>query len=356
MVEAGGIPLGKTNLPDFALWWETDNLVFGRPRTRGISTGRPAARAAVKLRRSRQASRRSVSVATWAASIRLPAHYCGIVGLKPTHGLVPLTGHWPDTLQRFMHVGPACPLGRGRRSALSLTAGADGRGSVRPAGAGSPAPRGRPPAWRASRGAPDRGFRPGRAGGGADRRAGGRAHSRARSLGGIRPFPALEAARLGHDDDDALRRRGRRLSRSNHRREARRAPSRAPDAPRRAGAPRRVRRRRGGGRGAAPGHRSVLPRARRSAVPDRAESGARARRGSRSRSPARTTPRDAMRATIPCDVTGSPALAVPFSFSEDGLPIGVQLVGRRFEDERVLAAGHGARGCQRGSRGRRPAL
>jgi aspartyl-tRNA(Asn)/glutamyl-tRNA(Gln) amidotransferase subunit A len=46
-----------------------------------------------------------------------------------------------------------------------------------------------------------------------------------------------------------------------------------------------------------------------------------------------------MRATIPFDLTGSPALTVPFARSRDGLPIGVQFVGRRFEDETVLRAG-----------------
>jgi Asp-tRNA(Asn)/Glu-tRNA(Gln) amidotransferase A subunit family amidase len=50
-------------------------------------------------------------------------------------------------------------------------------------------------------------------------------------------------------------------------------------------------------------------------------------------------PRVSMRATIPFDLTGSPALTVPFARSLEGLPIAVQLVGRRFEDETVLRAG-----------------
>jgi aspartyl-tRNA(Asn)/glutamyl-tRNA(Gln) amidotransferase subunit A len=48
--------------------------------------------------------------------------------------------------------------------------------------------------------------------------------------------------------------------------------------------------------------------------------------------------RATMRATIPWDLTGSPALSLPFAFSADGLPLGIQLVGRRFEDELVLRA------------------
>ena len=38
-------------------------------------------------------------------SIRAPAHYCGIVGLKPTHGLVPYTGVMPVELTTD-HIGP----------------------------------------------------------------------------------------------------------------------------------------------------------------------------------------------------------------------------------------------------------
>ena len=46
-----------------------------------------------------------------------------------------------------------------------------------------------------------------------------------------------------------------------------------------------------------------------------------------------------MRATIPFDLTGSPALSVPFGWSDDGLPIGVQIVGRHFDEENVLRVG-----------------
>lgn len=42
--------------------------------------------------------------------------------------------------------------------------------------------------------------------------------------------------------------------------------------------------------------------------------------------------------TYPINFTGHPAASVPAGFTEDGLPIGMQIVGRRFEDETVLAA------------------
>jgi Asp-tRNA(Asn)/Glu-tRNA(Gln) amidotransferase A subunit family amidase len=47
-----------------------------------------------------------------------------------------------------------------------------------------------------------------------------------------------------------------------------------------------------------------------------------------------------IRMTAPFDVTGQPALSVPCGFSRSGLPIGLQLVGRDFEDGTVLRAGH----------------
>ena len=48
--------------------------------------------------------------------------------------------------------------------------------------------------------------------------------------------------------------------------------------------------------------------------------------------------RNALRATIPFDLTGSPAVSTPFGRSSDGLPIGVQIVGRHLDEETVLRA------------------
>jgi aspartyl-tRNA(Asn)/glutamyl-tRNA(Gln) amidotransferase subunit A len=48
--------------------------------------------------------------------------------------------------------------------------------------------------------------------------------------------------------------------------------------------------------------------------------------------------RHALRATLPWDITGSPALAMAFGWSADRLPIGIQLVGRRWDEATVLAA------------------
>jgi len=124
---AGGIPLGKTNLPEFALWWETGNLVFGQTknpwnldRTTGGSSGGEAAAIAAGLSPLGLGS-------DVGGSIRMPAHYCGIVGLKATHGRFPLTGHWPEVLLRFMHTGPMARTVRDAALASGILAGPDGR-------------------------------------------------------------------------------------------------------------------------------------------------------------------------------------------------------------------------------------
>jgi amidase len=90
---AGAILLGKTNTPELTLAGETDNLVYGRTnnpydlaRTPGGSSGGAGAIIATG------GSPLDIGSDT-AGSIRLPAHFCGIAGIKPTSGRVPRTGH-----------------------------------------------------------------------------------------------------------------------------------------------------------------------------------------------------------------------------------------------------------------------
>ena len=123
---AGGIFLAKTNMPEFALWAESDNLVFGRTlnpwnfeRTPGGSSGGEAAALAAGLSPLGIGS-------DVGGSVRGPANYCGVVGLKATHGRVPLTGHWPETILRAMHVGPMARTVEDVALGFSIVAGPDG--------------------------------------------------------------------------------------------------------------------------------------------------------------------------------------------------------------------------------------
>lgn len=125
LLEAGGIFIGKTNMPEFALWWETGNLVYGFTEnpwmighTCGGSSGGEASAIAGGLSPLGIGS-------DVGGSIRWPAHATGIVGLKPTHGRVPLTGHFPETLLRYMHVGPMARTVRDVGLALSVISGPD---------------------------------------------------------------------------------------------------------------------------------------------------------------------------------------------------------------------------------------
>ena len=53
-----------------------------------------------------------------------------------------------------------------------------------------------------------------------------------------------------------------------------------------------------------------------------------------------TTFDDALRYTMPFDILGLPAVSVPCGFSEDRFPIGLQLVGRAFDEATVLRVAH----------------
>ena len=59
--------------------------------------------------------------------MRGPAHDTGIASIKPTHGRIPYTGHFPDALRRWWHVGPMARSVRDLRLAVTLTEGPDGQ-------------------------------------------------------------------------------------------------------------------------------------------------------------------------------------------------------------------------------------
>src|ERR1700752_1186700 len=94
---AGAIILGKTNTAEMAMDYTADNPVFGRTNhpidaalTPGGSSGGEAASIASYMS---PAGIRS----DLAGSIRIPAHFCGVAGLKPTVGRIPGEGQFPPS-------------------------------------------------------------------------------------------------------------------------------------------------------------------------------------------------------------------------------------------------------------------
>ncbi len=110
--QAGAIILGVTNTPEMLMAWETDNLLYGRTnnpwdleRTPGGSSGGEAAAIAAGMSTGGVGS-------DGGGSIRVPAHFSGICGLKPTPGRIPATGHFPASAGPFALLGVVGPMAR----------------------------------------------------------------------------------------------------------------------------------------------------------------------------------------------------------------------------------------------------
>src|SRR5205085_9443403 len=127
---AGAIVVAKTNVPEYTWSYETENALHGRTvhpldpaRTCGGSSGGEAALFGA------DASIAGIGT-DGGGSIRVPSHYCGGAGLRPTAGLVPETGCWPSTRDTGMldmnAVGPMARHVEDLALLLPVLAGADG--------------------------------------------------------------------------------------------------------------------------------------------------------------------------------------------------------------------------------------
>src|SRR2546423_51433 len=125
---AGAILLGNTNTPEFLMAYETNNLLNGKTsnpwdltRSAGGSSGGEAAAIASGCSVGGVGS-------DGGGSIRVPAHFCGICGLKPTPGRIPATGHFPAGGGAFSWLGVVGPMARtvsDVRALFEATAGPD---------------------------------------------------------------------------------------------------------------------------------------------------------------------------------------------------------------------------------------
>ncbi len=112
----GGILLGKTNMPALAMNLQSINEVFGvtnnpwnHERSAGGSSGGSAAAVASGMVPFDIGSDMS-------GSIRIPAHFCGVYGLKPTTARIPITGHIPPLPGAIMPDRHLCTIGPIARS------------------------------------------------------------------------------------------------------------------------------------------------------------------------------------------------------------------------------------------------
>jgi Asp-tRNA(Asn)/Glu-tRNA(Gln) amidotransferase A subunit family amidase len=123
---AGGVLVGKTNTPEFAIFIRTVNRLqpetlnpWDRTRTAGGSSGGAAASIAAGLT--------PVAVGSdGGGSVRIPSALCGVVGLMPSRGAVPRGGGNIGT-RRFSAAGPMALLAQDAQSLWTAMAGPDRR-------------------------------------------------------------------------------------------------------------------------------------------------------------------------------------------------------------------------------------
>lgn len=130
---AGAVILGMTNTPELGAGGQTMNALFGRTnnpwdleRTPGGSTGGGAAAVAAGMAPVAIGSDNG-------GSVRIPAHFSGIVSIKPTLHRVPTTGHIPEVpgkprgMRNFNTIGPLARDVADLDLVLRVIAGPDGR-------------------------------------------------------------------------------------------------------------------------------------------------------------------------------------------------------------------------------------
>jgi amidase len=117
---AGAIVLGTTNVAEMLMAYESENPLHGRTlnpwdlsRTPGGSSGGESAAIAAGCSAAGIGS-------DGGGSIRVPAHFTGICGLKPTPGRIPSTGHQPPCLGPFSLIGVVGPMARTIGDLLAL--------------------------------------------------------------------------------------------------------------------------------------------------------------------------------------------------------------------------------------------
>lgn len=126
LMKAGLIPIALTNIPEMAMWWDSANPVYGRTnnpydlsRIPGGSSGGEAALLA--------SAGSVVGIGSdIAGSIRIPANFCGVFGHKPTPFVVSTEGMYPlvkGEREKLLGLGPMCRYACDLKPMLKIMAG-----------------------------------------------------------------------------------------------------------------------------------------------------------------------------------------------------------------------------------------
>jgi len=132
LTDAGAVIYGKTNVPLMLADWQSYNDVYGttnNPWDLSRAPGGSSGGSAVALATGMSALEIGSDIG---ASIRNPAHYCGVYGHKPTWGVVPYRGHYLPGVVHPTDISVAGPLARSARdlaAMMRLLAGSDGADS-----------------------------------------------------------------------------------------------------------------------------------------------------------------------------------------------------------------------------------
>jgi amidase len=130
--EAGALLVGKTSVPELCLWPFTESAAFGISRnpwsldhTPGGSSGGSAAAVSAAMV--------PIALATdGGGSIRMPASNCGLVGIKPGHGVVPFPADGVSTWSQMSEFGPLATTVADLGLALDVLAGTSAHRAVAP--------------------------------------------------------------------------------------------------------------------------------------------------------------------------------------------------------------------------------
>lgn len=130
LIDAGAIVVGKTNVPLHLADWQSYNELYGstsNPWNLGRTPGGSSGGSAVAVATGMSALELGSDIG---GSIRNPAHCCGVFGHKPTYGVVTALGHGLPHVRRPLDINACGPLARSAadlRLAMGVLAGPAGR-------------------------------------------------------------------------------------------------------------------------------------------------------------------------------------------------------------------------------------